>query len=82
MMPPEIELQNFLAWCLTINFCLLTLWWFTWMFARDWMYQVHSRWFSIPREHFDSLHYLLLGTFKLSIFFFNLVPYLALRLIT
>ncbi len=75
------EIRATLAWCSVINIGLL-LWWFVFIaFAHDWVYKMHSRWFNIPVEKFDSIHYAGIAFFKISIFLFNLVPYFALRIV-
>ena len=74
-------LQAFLGWCAIINLCLLSLWLISFTLLHDWIYQTHSRWFSIPKDHFDSLHYAGMALFKMAALFFNLIPYLVLRLI-
>ena len=72
-------LQGFLGWCAVINYAALMLWFFMFAVARDWMYKVHGKWFTISNERFDEIHYSLMGWFKLLILVFNLVPYLVLR---
>jgi hypothetical protein len=73
-------IRDVLAWCTVINFALL-LWWFMFFsLARDWVYRVHTRWFRISEEKFDAIHYAGMAFFKICIFVFNLVPYLALRI--
>jgi len=75
------QLQAFLGWCTLINMTLL-LWWFLMLVVfREKIYKLHSRWFSISLEDFSQLHYGAMAGFKLSIFVFNLSPYIALRLI-
>ena len=70
-----------LAWCSVINLGLL-LWWFLFItFAHDWTYRYHSRWFKLSMEQFDTIHYVGITFFKISIFLFNLVPYFALRIV-
>ena len=60
----------------------LTLFWFAYFaLAHDWLYRVHSRWFGIPVERFDAIHYAAMAGFKLGIILFNLVPYFALRIV-
>jgi len=49
--------------------------------AHDWMYRMHSKWFNIPVEKFDAIHYSGMAIFKIAILVFNLVPYLALRIV-
>ncbi len=75
------EIRATLAWCSVINIGLL-LWWFVFIaFAHDWVYKMHSKWFNIPVEKFDAIHYAGIAFFKISIFLFNLVPYFALRIV-
>ena len=67
-----------LLWCSIINMSLLLWWFLLFALAHDWLYRYHSRWFSISIERFDSIHYIGMAIFKLGIFLFNLVPYIAL----
>lgn len=41
---------------------------------------MHRRWFELSKERFDAIHYAAMTFFKLSVFVFNLVPYLVLRI--
>lgn len=70
-----------LGWCTLINLALLVWWLLFIVFAHDWTYRMHTRWFGISREQFDAIHYRLMGLFKMGVLFFNLVPYLALRIV-
>ena len=70
-----------LAWCTVINIGLL-LWWFLFItLAHDWTYRLHSKWFKLSVEEFDTVHYAGMAFFKIGIFLLNLVPYLALRIV-
>ena len=73
--------RDMFLWCSVINAGLLLLWFLFLTCAHDWVYRMHSRWFGIPVERFDAIHYAGMTFFKLSIFLFNLVPYLALRIV-
>jgi len=74
-------IRGALAWCTVINWGLL-LWWFLFfIMAHDWVYRFHSKWFDVSVEKFDAIHYAGMGIFKISIILFNLVPYLALRIV-
>ena len=73
--------RNALLWCFVINMGLL-LWWFLFLtFAHDWVYRMHSRWFKIPVEKFDAIHYAGMMFFKLCIFVFNVVPFCSLLIV-
>jgi len=55
--------------------------WFAWLvFAGDWVYQVHSRWFQIPRQSFDAIHYAGMAVTKIAIIVFFLLPWAAIKL--
>ncbi|MBW2440695.1 MAG: hypothetical protein JRH12_09490 [Deltaproteobacteria bacterium] len=78
----ELEvIRAFFAWCSVLNIALLLWWAFFLMFAHDWTYRLHSRWFKISVEQFDAIHYGAMAAFKLGVLMFNLVPYFALRII-
>ena len=71
---------SFLAWCTLINLVILILWWLVLAFAGTWMRGMHRKWFDLSDESFAAVHYKLLASFKLLWVFFNLTPYLVLRL--
>ena len=76
-----IELiQEVLGWCLLINVALLLIWFLFIVFAHDWMFRIHTRWFKLSSEKFDAIHYAGIGLFEMTIVIFNVVPYLALRI--
>ena len=74
------DLRTFFGWCTVINLALLLYWSFMFMFARGFVYKVHSRWFKLSDERFDALHYGGLAFFKIAVFVFNVAPWLALTL--
>ena len=74
-------LRAFLGWCSVMNYGLLFVWFVGIVVARDWIFGLHSRWFALSRERFDTIHYAAMAFFKMSVFLFNLVPYLALRIV-
>ena len=74
-------IRDVLAWCTVINYGLLVFWFVGFVLAHDWIYRVHGKWFTLSKENFDAIHYAGLAFFKLGIFLFNLVPYLAMRIV-
>ncbi len=77
----DIEmLSRTLLWSALINYGLLLLWFGLFAFARNWMRQLHGRWFTLRDEQFDAIHYAAMAFYKLSIVLFMLVPWLALQL--
>ena len=74
-------LKDFFFWNLILNFAML-LWWFViFSYKKDFVYKLHSIWFSIEKEKFDAIHYSAMAYYKLAIFIFSLFPYLALQII-
>ena len=74
------ELRSVLGWCTLINYAILLFWFAVFVFAHDRLHRLHGRWFAMSGEKFDSVHYTLMGVFKLGILLFNLVPYLSMRI--
>jgi hypothetical protein len=74
-------IRAFLGWCALINYAVLVIWFLVFLFAHDWMRKLHTRWFRLPAAHFDAMHYAGMGLYKLGIFLFNLVPYVALLIV-
>jgi hypothetical protein len=68
--------------CFLGGILLLTVWFLCLVLAGDCIYQLHSRWFAIPRQAFDTLHYALMAVTKIAIILFFLLPWIAIRLIS
>lgn len=75
------EIKELLLLCLGINYGVLLVWFGVFVFAHDWMYRLHTRWFKLSLETFDSLHYAGLSIYKIGVLLFNLVPLIALYLL-
>ena len=75
-------LRGVLGWCAVINIGMLLLWFLFLAFAHDWIYRMHSKWFKIPAETFNAIHYTGIVFLKIVIFVFNIIPYFALRIMT
>ena len=74
-------LTSFFMWCSIINLCIYTLWVMFCIFLPDFVYRIQSKWFPIPRESFNMVIYSFLGVFKIFFIFFNVTPYVALKII-
>jgi len=70
-----------LLWCAVINYAVLFVWWVFFMRAHDGMYRLHGRWFHLSVDQFDAIHYAGMALYKIGILLFNLVPYIALRIV-
>ena len=75
------SIRAFFMWCTILNFALLVFSSLFCICAGDWIYRIHSKWFSIPREVFNVAIYSFLGLYKILVFVFNLIPYIALLII-
>lgn len=74
-------IRSALAWCTLIDLGLLMVWFLFFFMAHDWMYRIHSKWYNISVDKFDTIHYAGIAFFKILVLMFNLVPYLALRIV-
>jgi len=76
----EILIKFFL--CMTIiNFGILIFYSLVFMFGKGLIYRLHSIWFKMPEEEISLALYKVLGIYKIIVIVFNLVPYVALRII-
>lgn len=50
------------------------------MALRDWMIDIHSSWYGIVKADLPNIYFRYLANYKIAFFVFNLVPYLALRI--
>lgn len=64
-----------------LNMGLLIFWALLFIFARNLIYRIHSHWFSIPEDRFDTIHYTGMAFYKICIILFRFTPWLALRFI-
>ena len=75
--------MNLDLWCrillssVLINYIILMIWFLAIIFARDWIKQVHGKWFNLSDETFDAIHYGGMAIYKIGILLFNLVPLIA-----
>ena len=72
------EFKQFLLWSIGVNYLVLVLWFVAFLSAHDWMYRLHSRWFKISVETFDTIHYLGMATYKIGVLLFFVAPLIAL----
>ena len=73
--------RSALGWCTLINMAMLLVWLVMFICAKGFIYKVHSKWFRIPEDQFDRIHYSAMAHYKLAIFVLNLVPYIALHIV-
>ena len=76
------EIKEVLLWCVGINYGVIFVWFGVFVYAHDWMYRMHTRWFNLSVETFDALHYAGLSIYKIGILLLNLIPLVAFYLST
>jgi hypothetical protein len=75
-MSPE-SLCHFLLWSLIVNYAILFIWFFVFVFGHDWLRRLHGRWFNLSDSSFDAIHYGGMAIYKIGILLFNLAPFIA-----
>ena len=76
------EIKYFLLLSVTLNYAVLLIWFSVFVLAHDWMYRMHGRWFKLSVETFDAIHYAGLSIYKIGILLLNLVPLVALWVVS
>ena len=70
-------LRTFLMWNVILNGALLSLMSVVFIFAGDRVYRLHHRWFPMPRETFTVVLYAFLGFYKILVYVFAVIPFVA-----
>jgi hypothetical protein len=73
-------LRSALLWCGVINYAVLLLWALLLLLAPGYVRWVGGL-FRVPAEQFAAVQYCLMVLYKVGIILFNLVPYIALRIV-
>jgi len=76
------QVKNFFKWCTIINGALLILSVLGSVVMPDMAVNIHGNLFQIPREAVSKSIYMLLGMYKIFWLSLNLVPYIALTIIS
>lgn len=69
-----------LGWSLVINIAVLIYAAVMVVLFRDWVGGIHGRMFDLSKKDLDISYFNYLANYKIAIFIFNLVPYLALKI--
>ncbi len=72
-----LMIQDFLFWCVIINTGLLCLSFIMIAMMRNIICKMHGKIFKMPEDSLYITLYKLLGTYKILIIFFNIVPLIA-----
>jgi hypothetical protein len=73
--------RNFFLWCAVINYVVLVVWVLLLVLPHQWIYQLWGKWFRLTAGQFDAINFGGIALYKLGILLFNLVPYVALRIV-
>ena len=76
------EIREMLGWCSLINVGLMLLSFILICAMRSFVYKMHSKWFPMSEPTFNAICYAYLGIYKILIIVFNLVPWVALTIVT
>ena len=75
------EIRGFLMWCSVINVGLMIFSFLILTIARQWVYKMHSKMFPITEQQFNVIIYSFLGVYKLLVYMFNIIPYIAVSIV-
>ena len=73
--------REFFMWCSIINIGLLLISWMFFWTGSGLIYRMHSKWFKLSQEQFYTSCFLVLAFWKISIFLFCIVPYIAMLIV-
>ncbi len=65
--------------CYGMGMILLAIWFLGWIFGRDWIHKIHSRFFQLPSPQFDLIHYSGMMFFKMLVLTLFFIPWLAIK---
>jgi hypothetical protein len=71
-----------LLWCAILNYGLLLVWFLLIALPHEWLYRLWGQWFRVPTGQFDTMNFAGIALYKVGILLFNVVPYLALQIVT
>ncbi|MBN1694347.1 hypothetical protein JW879_02980 [candidate division WOR-3 bacterium] len=74
-------LLDFLFWSAVINLGLLLISFLAFTLGRDFIYKFHGKWYDIKKDEFNAIIYSGMLFYKICILFFNIVPYIVLRIL-
>jgi len=75
-------LRELLGWCSVINIGVLFLSSIMIVLMQSWIVNAHAKMTGINEEELPILYFQILGNYKMLIILLNLVPYIALRIMS
>ncbi len=77
----DIEtIREFLGWCTVINFGVMIISLLILLMIRDWASNFHAKMFGLDQAFVKQAYFQYLANYKIAVIAFNLVPYIALRI--
>ncbi|QDT31242.1 DUF6868 family protein [Thalassoglobus polymorphus] len=76
------QLTQFFGWCTAINMGVLVVSTIALVFLTGPVSKIHSRVMGVQESELPPLYFQYLGHYKIAVLVFNLVPYIALKLVT
>ena len=73
---------TFLGWCTVINIGFLMFSTLFVAFLNEWIINLHSKMFGLEKAELPMMYFKYLGNYKILIIAFNLVPYIALNIMS
>lgn len=74
-------LEQFLFWCMVINLGLMLISFALVTLLRPMVLKIHSKMFRVPEDYVGMAIYAFLSLYKLLVFFFVIIPWIALKII-
>ena len=71
------EIRDVLMWCSIMNVGLMIVMFLILWLGRRWVYNMHSKFFPVTESQFNAIIYGFLGVYKLVIYVFNIIPWIA-----
>ena len=75
-------IREFLGWCSVINIGMLFLSTIMLLTMRSWIIKIHANMTGVSEAELPAIYLQFLGNYKMLIIILNLVPYIALRVMT
>ena len=76
-----IKLRSMLGWSAVINFGLLFFFGFMLLFGKEFIFSIWSNFFAISSETYDIIMISFIGFWKIVVFVFFLIPYIAIGIV-
>jgi uncharacterized protein DUF6868 len=74
--------ESFFLWCTIINFILFFISFIMIASMKKFIIKMHGKWYDISEDKFNLVFYNCMLFYKVAIIFFNLVPYIAIKIIS